>query len=352
MKNRVKTSRALADLVSNLDPSQLAGLRELLNLAQPSSAAPKSHAVTFDAFVKEALENMSSTLSASTVKDYKIILRKFRAFIGEDRSLKHITVRDAENFQVYLLKQGVKKTSVNEYMASLASLFEMAVRRRHLKDNPFRRVKKLKYQKAPLVTMSPEEVRTFLGLLPKFWKNFFSFSYLTGCRVSEVVSLRWEDLDFDQKTIRIGSKFFETKTRKTRVIPMNVELYTPLLEMKNASRSKYVFAKSNSGNYTGTYVSSVFKRWVRKLGFNPEIVLHSLRHSYATHLIQAGVSLYHVKELLGHSSIQTTERYVHACSETLHDEVNLLRIGTSSIDSSGKCESASDLTLSKVQIFQ
>lgn len=282
--------------------------------------------VTLDEFKKEFLNYATETLSHTTVKAYRSIWGIFQRFIG-DKMLKYVSVKDCLQFQHHLAQRGVMPSSVNEVLAKLHTAFQTGVTWNYLSDNPFKNVKRLKVQTEPPPFMTPEHITRFLETLPTFWRGVFMFALLTGSRPSELVNLRWEDLDFVRRTIQIGSKYFSTKTRKVRVLPMHDALFSMLQDMKvKANGSEFVFAKPNGQPYTAIYVSHVFKDAIRKLELPEELHLHSTRHTFASLLVQSGVPIYSVSKLLGHSSVQMTQVYAHLQPEQLSNEVHRLQI--------------------------
>ncbi len=174
--------------------------------------------------------------------------------------------------------------------------------------------------------MTPEQIRSFLEALPEFWSHMFMFALLTGCRVSEITHLCWQDLDFVKRTILIGSEHFKTKTRKVRVLPIHDALFRMLQVMAERAKSDFVFAKPNGLPYSRTHISAAFKSTVRKLGLPEELHLHSTRHTFGSLLVQAGIPFYSVSKLLGHSSVTMTQIYSHLQPEQLSSEVQRLQI--------------------------
>ena len=127
----------------------------------------------------------------------------------------------------------------------------------------------------------------------------------------------WKNIDFEKRTIQIGGIDFKTKNKKTRLVPFCGVLENLLLELfekeKNYNPEYLLFRKFviDSIGLNINYVSKNFKRASLKAGMNKRIHFHSLRHSYASNLAQAGVPLLNIKELLGHSTILVTEIYTH-----------------------------------------
>lgn len=126
-----------------------------------------------------------------------------------------------------------------------------------------------------------------------------------------------------ERTIKVSNKAdFTTKSKKERIIPINNELYN-LLE-KLSKDHHYIFPNESGEKRDPEFVSKKFKKYIRKAGLGEQFTFHSLRHSFASFLVQKGVSLYIVSKLLGHSDLKTTEIYAHLAPETFLDVVNLL----------------------------
>jgi integrase/recombinase XerD len=125
-----------------------------------------------------------------------------------------------------------------------------------------------------------------------------------------------------------NSNSFTTKNKKERIVPINKTLYNILIKrypkIIDIKLNDYVFYRVKGISLNSFYVSKSFKKAVRKSGLDERIHFHSLRHSFASGLVQRGVSLYVVKELLGHQDITTTQIYSHIQNENLFDAVKTL----------------------------
>jgi integrase len=311
----------LVDIISHLDPSGLAELRDLLN-ETPSSVERTD--VTLTKFVEEYVNYVRSVVSPRTCKEYQNGLKSFLSFTG-DRPISSISAKDCDLYQCRLVQKNLKPSSINIYLTGLQSVFETAVRWGYITSNPFKKVRRLKVQKLPPEFMSTEQVKIFLESQPPFWRRVFTFGFLTGARVSEIVSLRWSDVDLQRAQVRFGSSSFATKNRKVRVVPLHPVLIAMFKEMKQ-TESGFVFAKRNGQPYDPNHVSYIFRSAIRRLGFPRELHCHSSRHTWASMLVANGVPIYTVSKLLGHSSIQMTERYAHLQPDQMHDVINRLKI--------------------------
>jgi integrase len=290
-----------------------------------SMPSRKPISITLEQFLAQYLNHAANTISPKTYRDYMNRLHRFLGFAG-NKLLEQVSVKDIDTYKVYLMKQGAKPNSTNVYLQILHCAFETAVRWEHMKSNPVKKVARLKVQKMPPAFMTQDQIKKFFETLPEFWRRLFLFALLTGCRVSEIVSLRWEDVDLPGRTIRIGSKHFTTKTKKVRIVPMHNVLLAMLEEMKSLAKSYFVFSKINGMPYDPSYVSNTFRMYRRACGLPSELHLHSIRHTFASLLVSSGVPIYSVSKLLGHSSVAMTQIYSHLLPEHLSNEVQKIQI--------------------------
>jgi len=148
-------------------------------------------------------------------------------------------------------------------------------------------------------------------------------AFYTGLRLSELIYLRWENVNLKEKVLIVGDHIFNTKSRKQRFIPLPDKIIILLKDRKNTKgKREYVFSKNSGKPYTSDCVSKSFKKACKKCGIDERIRFHSLRHSYATYLAQRGVTPFHLKELLGHSSVAVTEIYSHMSIDALKEAVS------------------------------
>ena len=160
-------------------------------------------------------------------------------------------------------------------------------------------------------------------------KDIFIFAFNTGCRLGEITQLSWQNIDIKKYIVILGDELFITKNEKQRIIPISKELL-PILKLlgKQTKNSQYyVFGKTNTFPFHNDYVSRSFKNASRKAKMKEEVHFHTLRHSFASNLAIKGVPIIVIKELLGHSSITTTEIYSHTNIEALQKAVSQLKVG-------------------------
>jgi integrase len=217
---------------------------------------------------------------------------------------------------------------VNIEFRTLRAAFNLAVKWQLLTENPFTKSSQVKTPEQLPSHLSKEDFRRLLTSVKEpVLREVFLFAALTGLRLGEILNLKWNDIDLQRRQIAIVSnESFSTKTGKYRIVPMNGLIYE-LLSQKSATANftTYVFHR-NGYQLQSSYVSHKFKRYVRSLGLNDAIHFHSLRHTFATWLVQDGVSIYEVQKLLGHSSVKVTEVYSHLAASELHNAVNKISL--------------------------
>ena len=230
-----------------------------------------------------------------------------------------------DKFKIQQLKR-VSPITVNVYLRTLRAAFNHAIRWNDIEKNPFKGVEMVRIpERAPLY-FKKEEIKQMMKAIKEDWlKDAISFTLLTGLRRGEMVNLRWEDVNLDSRLIYIESHAtFRTKAGKRRAIPLNDDAMKVLRNRYPGRECEYVF--THRGNQLhGEWVSEKFRYYVRKSGLNKKLHFHSLRHTFATWLVKAGVSIYEVQKLLGHSNVTITQVYSHLASEELHSAVSKLQ---------------------------
>ncbi len=248
-------------------------------------------------------------------------------FFGEERLLVQITKKNVEEFKAYIMQLAPKGFPV--YLRTLKAAFNIALEWGHISSNPFQKVKFKKSQQTKLVFIDQIEFQSILkNTESEKMKSIFIFAFNTGCRLGEIVNIRWQNIDLDEKIITIGDDKFKTKSNKQRIIPISKDLLESLKNDRVIYNAEdvYVFSKENGFPYDGNYVSRYFKKSCRKAQLNEDIHFHTLRHSFASHLAIKGVPIITIKELLGHSSIVTTEIYSHVNLKSLQDAIDHLKV--------------------------
>ncbi|MFA6978592.1 MAG: tyrosine-type recombinase/integrase [Ignavibacteriaceae bacterium] len=298
-------------------------LKSLEALIAEIRIAQDSSSDTIGSFYRDYVKYSEVYHSKKYQRSIKLAFKILINFFGEDHKLIELTLKKVIEF-IEILKVRAPK-GYRVYYRTLKAALNKAQEWELIKTNPFTKVKVPKRQRVSPAFLMKSELDIIISKMDNLiLGSIVRFSFLTGCRLSEVVNLQYSDINFDKKLITIGSKSFSTKTREQRVIPMCEELFSVLTELKNNRKPNctYVFVKEYGFKYSSDYVSKGFKKAVRASAMNEEIHFHSLRHSFASNLVQKNVPIYTVQKLLGHSSVTTTEIYAHLNTQDLVLAIN------------------------------
>jgi len=176
-------------------------------------------------------------------------------------------------------------------------------------------IQSAKNPKSLPVVLSRNEIKLILEF-PKNIKHrlLLSLAYGAGLRVSEIVSLKVQDLDFNELTIHIK----EAKGQKDRISVIPEKIVTDLKNfIAGKSKNDFIFTNEQGKKIVTRTAQKIFENVLRDLGIKKKATFHSLRHSFATHLLENGVDVRYVQELLGHQNIRTTQRYTQVTNPQL-----------------------------------
>jgi len=321
----------MEEFLKNISQKDLEKLRVLLSIIPGNE--PKE-IVTLRVFRDEYLNFILNNKSKSYYISVKLAFKHLTAFFGAQFPIHNLQQKDLENFLIHL-QQKVKKGYV-VYYRNLKAAFNKAKEWNYVKENYFIKIKLPKRQKVAPVFINSEQLTVVSQQLKnKTVKDVVTFAFYTGMRLDEIINLRWKNVNIENRVITVGDENFITKGRKQRFIPICEEVFAILTNLKKTPSfilplikeeniCSYVFCKANGERYTGDHISQSFKRASIVADMESSIHFHSLRHSFASNLVQKGVPLYTIKELLGHSSISTTEIYSHLNMESLREAVKKL----------------------------
>ncbi|MCD0460909.1 site-specific tyrosine recombinase XerD [Roseiconus lacunae] len=260
-------------------------------------------------------------LADNTVSAYGRDLTRFIEWLGE-RRLDAIRVGDLTDFMACLLDSKLAPASVSRAVVAVRTFFKYLQLEGIVTENPAELLAAQKlWQRVPGV-LTRRQVDAFLGAPRKidtFWqrdKAMLEVLYATGCRASEVCTLRLQDLSLDQKYLKCTGK-----GGKQRMVPIGckaieaIKFYCETLRdelaVKRDHQHNELFLSRNGRPLDRIQLWRLVKFYARRAGIESDISPHSLRHSFATHLLAGGADLRQVQEMLGHASIQTTQIYTH-----------------------------------------
>ena len=264
--------------------------------------------------------------SNNTIESYKEDLIKFRDFF-KNKSINEIDIDDLKKYVKYLNDLNLNELSISRSISCIKSFYKYLNIEKIIDNNPSDSLYLPKVRKKLPNILSEEEVDKLLNinLVDCFSyrnKAMLEVLYATGLRVSELVNLKMENIDFEQDIIRTFGK-----GNKERVIPigeyaryyLNLYLKEHRNQMLKHGNNEYVFLNNHGKNMTRQGFFKIIKAIASEKGINKEISPHVLRHSFASHLLKHGADLRTIQELLGHSNVSTTQIYTHISNEELKE---------------------------------
>lgn len=246
--------------------------------------------------------------SPRTRKTYLTYVLKVLRFAHKNP--KTITSKDVRNYLVHLANQKKSNSTINTAYSALLFYFEKIMHRRFFVNIP-----RTKHTSKLPVVLSRKEIKLLIDSIHnQKHKILISLSYGAGLRVSEVVNLKISDVDTDELTIHIK----QTKGAKDRISLIPEKLKTDIQNLiTGKSPNKYAFESERGNKLTTRTAQAVFRKALRKAKIKKPATFHSLRHSFATHLLENGVNVRYVQELLGHANIRTTQVYTKVTNPKL-----------------------------------
>jgi integrase/recombinase XerC len=266
--------------------------------------------------------------SVNTIDAYLSDLKQFSAFLNSHnpgQSLESAGMLEIRGFVASLLKTD-KKSSVGRKLAALKTFYKFLLREHIIEMNPAELIAIPKKDKLLPGFLNVDETfglieqpegDTFLSLRDRTMLELF---YASGLRVSELVGLDIENIDINIGYVRVIGK-----GRKERVVPVNKKaidvighyLKERMVFLQGRAETGALFLNKYGRRITRRAVGMIVRKYMVKSGINKHISPHSLRHTFATHLLDAGADLRFIQELLGHSSISTTQVYTHTSMDRL-----------------------------------
>ena len=278
----------------------------------------KAESLRFTDFAEMYLNDYAKTSKRSWKTDASY-LKPMKEFFG-DTFLSSITALDIEKFKTRRLEDGVTKSTVNRCLAILRRMFNLAHDWGNLNESPMRTVRFFS-EKDNLKEriLDPEEEPRLLDSSSQHLKAIVITALNSGMRRGEILSLKWDAVDFQNRILKVE----KSKSGKQRFIEMNSSLFALMkqLRVKNPG-AEYVFSNPKTGR-PFAQVKTAFKAACRRAGIKG-LRFHDLRHTFATRLIEAGIDIVTVRDLLGHSSVKLTERYTHSRNELKRRAVEIL----------------------------
>ncbi len=266
-------------------------------------------------------------LSENTLSAYRSDLRIFALWL-KDKDLLAVTTSDLSQFLASRYKDGIGNRSSARILSSLRRFYGYAIRENSISIDPTALIDSPHIGKSLPISLSEHDVELLLNApevsnpLGFRDKAMLEMLYATGLRVSELVSLKFEQMSFRQGVVRIIGK-----GNKERLVPVGEEAMMWLENYMSSARVSllgerqcdYLFVTNRAGGMTRQTFWHIIKRHAKTAGINKELSPHTLRHAFATHLLNHGADLRVVQLLLGHSDLSTTQIYIHVARERLKE---------------------------------
>lgn len=246
--------------------------------------------------------------SGKTIKSYVLSLEKYFSYKKED--LPILDIESIRNFLLFCLNNGISAQTRNIFLSAIKFYYYNIVGSHQKID-----IRTAKENKSLPVVLSRSEISQIINsIINKKHKLLIEISYGGGLRVSEVINLKVGDIDLNELTLHLK----QSKGQKDRITLLSKQIIsdlTILIALKD--QNNYVFESERGGKLSTRTAQKVFENALIKSGIKKDATFHSLRHSFATHLLENGVDVRYVQELLGHQNIRTTQIYTHVTNPNL-----------------------------------
>ena len=262
-------------------------------------------------------------LSSNSIKAYKIDIKKFVLWLSRSKkpSFKNICESDLNEYIAYMFKNKLSSSSVNRNISSIKAFYLFLIKRKIIMISPAAEIITPKQERYLPTSMSELEVEKLLNS-PKSSirieirdKAMIEMLYATGMRISELVNLKLNNVDTNRCVVKVLGK-----GSKERLIPFGenaLEALNLYLNIRPSSNSKEVFLSTRKRRLSRVTFWQRIKTYLKRENLKLSISPHTLRHAFATHLLNRGADLRSVQLLLGHSDLSTTQIYTHIAKQRL-----------------------------------
>jgi len=279
-------------------------------------------------YIEEFLNYLKNEKNYSnlTVINYSKDLYEFYSFIDE-ADLRSVTKNNIREYLIVLFDNKNKASTVSRKISSLKSFYKYMKMKNYISFNPTVSIKYPKKDKLLPNYVPYNELESILevsesGDFGERNSLIIELMYSTGVRVSELVGIKMSDIDFDSKRIRIlGKGSYERFVFYGEVADVKLNKYINNLRCKllDGKSNDFLFLNKNGDNITTRGIAKIIDNIIRETSIKSKVSPHTLRHTFATHLLDNGCDLRSVQEMLGHKNINSTMVYTHVSSERLKD---------------------------------
>lgn len=269
--------------------------------------------------------DIEKNYSHHTVVNYSIDLNEFFAFVGENASVAQLSYLDLRKYLADLRTRQLKPRTIARKLSSLRSFFNFLHREGLIKNNPAHLILTPKLDKVLPKFLSEDETVQLIEApaidksIGKRDRAILETLYSSGLRVSELVGLDIEDVDFISNIVKVMGK-----GKKERLVPIGDKAISAIRDylQSRATQQRALFLNKSGSRLSDRSVRKIINKYILKTSIAMHISPHVLRHSFATHLLNRGADLRSVQELLGHVNLSTTQIYTHVTTERLKSIYN------------------------------
>ena len=261
-------------------------------------------------------------LSKNTVSSYKNDISSFLSWLNKKQiNYQQVSGKNINEFISNLFNSGLKSSSINRKISSIKHFYLFLSKKKIIKYSPADEIETPKQEKYLPISMSEDEVERLLSspnsnrIIERRDKAMIEILYATGMRISELVNLKLTDVDFNRSVLKVFGK-----GSKERLVPYGEKAAEALdiyLRDRKRSDSRNVFLSNRGSQITRGAFWQRIKIYIKRENLKSSISPHTLRHAFATHLLNRGADLRSVQILLGHSDLSTTQIYTHIAKQRL-----------------------------------
>ena len=311
-------------------------LKEGINLFEKYSKGNKLSYKSDIYYIDKVLKYFGENCILESITPSKI--EEFKEFLKSYKTISKIKIDNPEYGKngcrkKYIYKEiGIEKkranSTINRHVEMLSKMFNLCIDNGLIESNPCRSVGQLREDNFKIRYLTPEEEKALYNAIEelekegksnyRYLKNIITCALQTGMRRAEIFNLKWSQIDFKEGFIEV----LKTKSGKSRKIPISTRLESVLKEILATSNNSYVFINPDT-NKPYKDIKKAFSTVLQRANIK-NFRFHDLRHTVATRMVESGVDLIVVQEILGHDIIQTTMRYAHSVPENKKRAVEFL----------------------------
>lgn len=287
--------------------------------------------ILWEDYVARYMNFCETNMAPATVVRVRVVFSNIRKFMPL-RNLRDMTPEFLEEYKLTRKNAGIEPSTINREIVTVKSSMKSAAQWGYALPNIWG-VRKMPTVKKRPVFFTHEEVDKLLAAADPLWQMAIRLGVFLGLRRGEMLNLRWEDIDFQNDIVRIKpNEEWHPKDREEREIPLHPELKSHMNRWRAACKNDE--QRVIPWYYKVIAFSQAFSRIIQRAGVNKGS-LHTLRHTFASHLAMAGVDLLRIGRMMGHSTVVTTQIYAHLLPSSLKEAMTYMpKFGTNGLEHS------------------